>query len=104
MKIEAQIIPKRGSFKYLGPIIQGDGKIGNDDHIPISEQGGCDGGSPLKYCAIKMFLQGLKVSSSKWWLDQHTLLYKSKVVVRPTLIHYCIRQSIGQLRIPTYRR
>ncbi|XP_060170740.1 uncharacterized protein LOC132601684 [Lycium barbarum] len=30
LKIEAQAIPKRGSFKYIGSIIQGDGKIEDD--------------------------------------------------------------------------
>lgn len=30
VKIDAQVIPKRGSFKYLGSIIQGDGEIDDD--------------------------------------------------------------------------
>ncbi|XP_060177825.1 uncharacterized protein LOC132607761 [Lycium barbarum] len=36
VKIEAQTIPKRGSFNYLGSIIQGDGEIDNDAAHRIS--------------------------------------------------------------------
>ncbi|XP_070026694.1 uncharacterized protein [Nicotiana sylvestris] len=30
VRLDSQVIPKRESFKYLGPIIQGDGEIGGD--------------------------------------------------------------------------
>lgn len=38
-KIDVQVIPKEGSFKYLGSIIQGDGEKDND----VSHRIGVDG-------------------------------------------------------------
>lgn len=39
VKIDVQVIPKEGSFKYLGSIIQGDGEKDDD----VSHRIGVDG-------------------------------------------------------------
>lgn len=67
VRFDAQDIPKRGCFEYLGFLIQGNGEI-NDDvihHIGTSWE---NGGSPLKSCVMRKYHRNLKVNSTKWWL------------------------------------
>lgn len=87
VKIDTLVIPKREIFKYLGSVIQGDGAI-DDDVAQCIRTGWMKCRLVSGYCVIRMCHQGLKVSFTEWWLDQH----------------YCMGTSSGQSRKPTYKK
>lgn len=64
VRIDTQIFPKSGNFKYVGSIIQGDGGI-DDDVTHCVREGWMDGGLHPVSCEIRMCYQDLKVSFYK---------------------------------------
>ncbi|KAG5606511.1 hypothetical protein H5410_028003 [Solanum commersonii] len=73
VKINAQVIPKRGNFKYLESIIQGDGEIKDDDTYRIGARSKKQRLAPGVLCDKNVSIR-LK---DKFY----------KVVVRPTLLY-----------------
>lgn len=81
VRLDIKVIPKRGSFKYLGSVILGNGKI-NDDVTH------CIGAGWMKWRLAFSVLCDKYVS-----LRLKDMFYR--VVVRSTML---FGQSVGQLR------
>lgn len=73
VRLDAQPIPKKGNFKYLGSLIQGIGISMMMLHI-ILVRGGQSRGLPLEFCAISMFHRNLKGKFSRM-LVRMTMFY-----------------------------